>query len=205
MDQAPRFGVQFMKVFPLPQEVASHDPGLRTIHWLMAALIFVALPLGVWASLLPSGGTARVEILFFHKSIGVTVLGLIALRIVWRLIAGAPAYAEPLGKLAQVASRAGHFALYALMIAMPVSGYLGSTAGGRAVSWFGLFELPRLVAKDRGLAVAAGWAHLVFAWMLAFALAAHLGAVVWHAMIKRDSVLTRMWPSFRPASSGGAS
>jgi cytochrome b561 len=91
------------------------------------------------------------------------------------------------------------------MIAMPVSGYLGSTAGGRAVSWFGLFELPRLVAKDRGLAVAASWAHLVFAWMLAFALAAHLGAVVWHAMIKRDSVLTRMWPSFRPASSGGAS
>jgi cytochrome b561 len=60
-----------MKV--LPQEVASHDPGLRTIHWLMAALIFVTLPLGVWASLLPSGGGARIETLFFHKSIGVTV------------------------------------------------------------------------------------------------------------------------------------
>jgi cytochrome b561 len=91
------------------------------------------------------------------------------------------------------------------MIAMPVSGYLGSIAGGRPVSWFGLFELPRLVAKDRVLAVAANWAHLVFAWMLVFALAAHLGAVVWHSVIKRDSVLTRMWPSFRPASSGGAS
>ena len=193
-----------MKVFPLPGEVAAYDPGLRTIHWLMAALIFVTLPLGVWASLLPSGGEVRIEILFFHKSIGVTVLGLIVLRIVWRLIAGAPAYTEPLGKLTQVASRAGHFALYALMIAMPVSGYLGSTAGGRAVSWFGLFELPRLVAKDRSLAVAASGAHLVFAWMLAFVLAAHLGAVVWHAMIKRDSVLTRMWPSFQASSGGGA-
>jgi cytochrome b561 len=135
----------------------------------------------------------------------VTVLGLVALRIVWRLTVGAPAYAEPLGKLTQVAARAGHLALYALMIAMPVSGYLGSTAGGRAVSWFGLLELPRLVAKDRNLAVAASWAHLVFAWMLAFVLATHLSAVVWHAMIKRDSVLTRMWPSFRPASSSGAS
>ncbi len=173
-----------MKVFPAPQEVASHDPGLRAIHWLMAALIFVTLPLGVWASLLPGGDGTRIRILFFHKSIGVTILGLIALRIVWRLIVGAPAYAEPLGKLTQVASRAGHFALYGLMIAMPVSGYLGSTAGGHAVSWFGLFELPRLVAKDRSLTVAASWAHLVFAWMLAFALAAHLGAVVWHAMIK---------------------
>ena len=194
-----------MKAFPPPRELAAYDPGLRTLHWLMAALIFVALPLGVWASLLPSGDGVRVEILFFHKSIGVTVFGLIALRIVWRLIVGAPAYAEPLGKVIRVASRAGHLALYALMIAMPVSGYLGSTAGGRAVSWFGLLELPRLVAKDRSLAVAASWAHLVFAWMLAFVLATHLSAVVWHAMIKRDSVLTRMWPSFRPASSSGAS
>jgi cytochrome b561 len=73
-----------MKVFPLPQQVASHDAGLRAIHWLMAALIFVTLPLGVWASLLPGGDRARVEILFFHKSIGVTVFGLIAVRIVWR-------------------------------------------------------------------------------------------------------------------------
>jgi cytochrome b561 len=190
-----------MKVFPLPREVAAYDPGLRTIHWLMAALIFVALPLGVWAALLPGGDRTRVQILFFHKSIGVTVFGLVALRIMWRLIVGAPAYAEPLGKFIHVASRAGHLALYALMIAMPVSGYLGSIAGGRAVSWFGLFELPRLVAKDSLLAVAASRAHLLFAWMLAFLLAAHLSAVVWHAMIKRDSVLTRMWPSFRPASS----
>jgi cytochrome b561 len=91
------------------------------------------------------------------------------------------------------------------MIAMPVSGYIGSTAGGRPVFWFGLFELPKLVAKDRSVAVAAGWAHWVFAWMLAFVLAAHLGAVVWHAAINRDSVLTRMWPSFRPAPRKGTS
>ena len=62
---------------------------------------------------------------------------------------GAPGYAEPLGKLTQVASRAGHFALYGLAIAMPVSGYLGSTAGGTRFHGSGLFELPRLVAKDR--------------------------------------------------------
>ena len=72
-----------MKAFPTPRAVASYHPGLRTIHWLMAALIFVALPLGVWASLLPGGDATRVKILFFHKSIGVTVFGLIALRIVW--------------------------------------------------------------------------------------------------------------------------
>jgi cytochrome b561 len=194
-----------MKTFPPPRAAPVHNPGLRALHWLMAALIFVALPLGVWASFLPGGSRTRVEVLFFHKSIGVTVLALVALRIVWRLIVGAPAYAEPLGTAIQAASRAGHLALYALMVAMPVSGYLGSTAGGKAVSWFGLFELPRLVAKDRSLAVTAGWAHFVFAWTLAFVLAAHLSGVVWHAAIKRDSVLTRMWPSYRPASSSARS
>jgi cytochrome b561 len=203
--QISRQVVEFMKAFSPPNVVAVHHPGLRTIHWLMAALIFVALPLGVWASFLPGGDGTRIEILFFHKSIGVTVLGLIALRIVWRLVVGAPAYAEPLGRLIEAASRAGHLALYALMVAMPVSGYVASTAGGKAVSWFGLFELPRLLAKDKSLAVAANWAHLAFAWMLAFVLATHLAAVVWHASIRRDSVLTRMWPSFRPASSGRAS
>jgi cytochrome b561 len=187
-----------MKALPPLRGVAVYDPGPRAIHWLMAALIFVALPLGVWASLLPRGGM-RSEILFFHKSIGVTVLGLVALRIAWRLIVGAPAYAEPLGRLTRVASRAGHLALYALMIAMPVSGYLTSTAGGAEVPWFGLFDLPRLVGKDRFLDEAAGWAHFAFAWTIAFVLAAHLGAVFWHAAIKRDTILTRMWPSYRPA------
>ena len=114
----------------------------------MAALIFVALPLGVWASELPRGET-RSEILFVHKSIGVTVLCLVALRIVWRLIAGAPAYSEPLGRLTHAAAHAGHLALYALMIAMPVSGYLTSTAGGNEISWFGLFSLPRLVPQGQ--------------------------------------------------------
>ena len=150
-------------------------------------------------------GETRSEILFVHKSIGVTVLGLVALRIVWRLIVGAPAYSEPLGRLTHAAARAGHFVLYALMIAMPVSGYLTSTAGGNEISWFGLFSLPRLVGKDKFLDEAASWAHLTFAWVIAFVLAAHLGAVVWHAVVRRDSVLTRMWPRYRPASIGGKS
>jgi cytochrome b561 len=142
----------------------------------------------------------RSEVLFFHKSFGVTVLRLIALRIVWRLIAGAPEYVEPLGRLTHAAARAGHLALYVLMIAMPVSGYLTSTAGGHEVSWFGLFSLPSLVGKDKFLDETTSWAHLVFAWAIGIVLAGHLGAVVWHAGIKHDWVLTRMWPSYRPVS-----
>jgi cytochrome b561 len=188
-----------MKAFQPPREIAVYHSGLRALHWLMAALIFTALPLGVWASQLQHGSKTRSEILFFHKSIGVTVLGLVVIRIVWRLVAGAPDYAEPLGRLVSVASRSGHLALYALMIAMPVSGYLTSTASGSPLPWFGLFSLPRLVAKDKSLAEATSWAHFIFAWTLAFVLAAHLVAVIWHAAIKRDTILTRMWPRYRPS------
>src|SRR5271155_1364995 len=136
-----------MKVFPPPRAAAVYPPGLRLLHWLMAALIFVGFPLGVWASLVPRG-PQRSEILFFHKSIGMTVLCLVALRIVWRLIVGAPVYAEPLGRLIHTAARCGHLTLYALMIAMPVSGYVGSAAGGHEAEWFGLFTFPNLLPKD---------------------------------------------------------
>jgi cytochrome b561 len=118
---------------------------------------------------------------------------------------GRAAYSEPLGRLVHAAARTGHLALYVLMIAMPVTGYLTSTAGGNEVSWFGLFNLPRLVGKDKFLDEAASWAHLVFAWAIAVVIALHLGAVVWHAGVKRDAVLTRMWPRYRPASIGGSS
>ena len=178
--------------------VAVYNPLLRAIHWLMAALIFIALGLGVWSTQLPRD-EFRSEVLFFHKSIGVTLLALVALRIAVRVATGAPPYARPLGWFVHTVAKAGHLTLYALMIALPVTGYLTSTAGGNGVSYFGLFALPNLVAKDPAVRTAASQAHYLFACALAVALALHLAAVFWHARVKRDTVLTRMWPRFRPA------
>jgi cytochrome b561 len=141
-------------------------------------------------------------VLFVHKSFGITVLALVVLRIVIRLIVGAPAYVRPLGRLVHGAAGAGHLALYALMIAMPVSGYLSSVAGGHGVSFFGLFDLPNLVPENKALDDAASQAHFVFAWALGVTLGLHLAAVVWHARVKRDEVLTRMWPRFQPRPAG---
>ncbi len=182
-----------MKAFPPPRIVEVYSPALRVLHWLMAALIFTALGLGVWATQLPRGRLLS-EVLFVHKSFGVTVLALIVLRVAVRLVVGAPAYAERLGRLTHAASKAGHLALYALMIAMPVTGYLTSSAGGHEVSFFGLFDLPNLVGKNEALDAAASQAHFVFAWAIGILLALHLAAVFWHARAKRDTVLTRMWP-----------
>jgi cytochrome b561 len=85
---------------------------------------------------------------------------------------------------------------------MPVSGYLSSVAGGHGVSFFGLFDLPNLVPENKALDDAASQAHFVFAWALGVTLGLHLAAVVWHARVKRDEVLTRMWPRFQPRPAG---
>ena len=188
-----------MKINPHSRFVAVYHPALRLLHWLMAALIFIALGLGLTAKELPRG-SLRSDILFAHKSIGLTILMLAVVRVVTRLSVGAPPYAVPLGKLTQAAANAGHLALYALMFAMPISGYILSGASGADVPWFGVFHAPIVVPLDDSLAQAGKRAHFIFAWTIAFVLAAHLAAVVWHARFKRDTVLTRMWPSFRPRS-----
>lgn len=165
---------------------------LRILHWVMAAIIFTAIALGVIAALLPRGVSPRVEMLTVHKSLGMTALGLIVLRAVWRLVVGAPPYAAALGAFNRFGAHAAHVALYALMIAMPVTGYVDSVIGGHPTSWFGLFDWPALVARNDSLAHAAGILHFWSAWALGAVLALHIAAVAWHVWAKRDGVFARM-------------
>lgn len=174
---------------------ARYDATLRMLHWFMAAIILVAIALGVVAALLPRGAAPRAELLTIHKSLGMTALVLIALRVVWRPIVGAPPYSAAIGAVSRVGAHAAHAALYALMIAMPVSGYLNSVAGGHAAPWFGLFEFPALVGKNEALAHRASIAHYWLAWAIGVVLALHLAAVAWHVWVKRDDVFARMWPA----------
>jgi cytochrome b561 len=186
-----------MKSFPPSQFVAVYHPFLRTLHWLMGALIFVALGLGVRSTQLPRGAT-RSDVLFVHKSLGVAVLALIVVRIVARLALGSPAYAVALDRMTHAAARGAHLLLCALMFAMPVTGYLTSTAGGHDVSFLGLVSLPDLVGRSQAIDEGASQAHFVFACVIGALITLHLIAAVWHARIKRDAVLTRMWPRFQP-------
>lgn len=181
------------------QVVAVYHPAFRTLHWLMAVLIVVALGLGVWRSLLPKGDL-RSELMFIHKSVGFAILALVAVRIVARLALGAPAEAEPQGLAAGLAAKGGHLLLYALMIAMPLTGWVSSSAADRELPFFGLFSLPPIVGPDKALSAQAAQAHYVFAWAIVALIALHLAAVVWHAWIRRDTVLTRMWPRFVPSA-----
>ena len=179
---------------------ARYDATLRILHWAMAAIILIAIAFGVVASLLPRGASPRVELLTIHKSLGMTALVLIVLRVGWRSSVGAPPYPAGLGVLSRLGAHAAHVALYALMIAMPVTGYVESVAGGHEAPWFGLFDWPMLIARNDALADTAGFVHYGLAWAIGAVVALHLAAAAWHAWVKRDDVFARMWP----ARAGGA-
>lgn len=141
----------------------SYDGVQRSFHWIMAALILGALAIGFVVYFVVGDGPLRVPMLTIHKSLGMTALILGALRIVYRLSVGAPPYAVPLGRLIHKASQAGHLALYALMLATPIVGYIASSAGGYEISWFGLFDFPgwrraTTPSCKKPLACISGWA-----------------------------------------------
>jgi cytochrome b561 len=172
---------------------SSYSAPLRVVHWLMAAIIFAALGLGVWASYLPHGTPLRAELLNLHKSFGLTALALIVLRVIVRHTSPAPAYVPALSRLNRVVAASAHGLLYLAMIALPVSGYIHSAAGGHDFYWFGLFPTPDLIGRDPAADKLGAQVHYVWAWGIGALLGAHLLAVAWH-VIRRDRVLQRMWP-----------
>jgi cytochrome b561 len=164
----------------------------RLLHWTMAGLIFAAIGLGAVSAYLPVGQEPRKSLLELHKSLGFTIFALLLIRIVWRLLTGEPGYRQPLDRLTRLASRAGHGALYVLMLLMPVTGYLFSAAGGYSLPWFGLFQWPRLLPRDKGVAEWGEFLHDRGAWVIAAVILLHLAAVAYHHWVKRDEVLSRM-------------
>jgi cytochrome b561 len=178
----------------VPEARHNYDLAQRGFHWVMAVIIFAAIALGVRAGLLPAGVGIRPQLLDVHKSLGVTALILVLFRVVYRPLRGEPEYREPPDALTHAAAQAAHWALYALMIFMPVTGYVFSAGGGHDLPFFGLFEWPSVVPRDRAMAQFAQGLHYAGAWMIGALLALHILAVIWHVWIRRDEVLARMWP-----------
>lgn len=166
----------------------------RGLHWLMAAVILAAFALGVWSAYLVVGSPFRRALLDIHKSLGMTALVLLGLRVVCRLALGEPPYREPLDRLSRIGAHLAHGALYLMMLYMPLSGYLFSAAGGYSLPWFGLFSWPRLLPRDKTAAALGQTLHHWGAWIIGALLVLHGMAVVWHVFVKKDEVLSRMAP-----------
>ncbi len=172
-----------------------YDRVQRAFHWVMAAIIFTAIALGISISYLDRSNPLKGSLLLVHKSLGLTVLILVIARVAYRLIVGKPPYQQPLPRFNRIGSTAAHLLLYGLMIFMPVSGYVFTGAGGHPLPFFGLFDWPNVVPKDKALSQFAGAFHYWGAWIICSVLIVHVLAVAWHSWIKKDEVLARMLPA----------
>ena len=161
------------------------------LHWIVAAIVFAQFALGwLMQEIAKQPPGPRAYAFNVHKSIGLTILALMLVRIAWRLSHPAPAL-PAMPRWQARAALANHFLLYALLVVMPLAGYLGSAFSGYPVRFFGIV-LPAWAPKSEAMKQAMSEVHLVGAWLLAAAVLLHLAAVVKHAMVDRDGLLARM-------------
>ena len=163
------------------------------LHWTIALLVVAIATIGLLMVEMPNT-PRKIEIYAIHKSLGLTILALVVLRLGWRLHAGRPAPVAGTPRWQQRIATLTHGALYLLLLAMPLSGWLFNSAAGYPLQWFGLFNLPALAAEDRGLRELAGSIHEAGFWLLLTLVIAHAGAAVYHHVFLQDATLTRMLP-----------
>lgn len=162
------------------------------LHWVIVGLLIVQVTLGKIADDLPLG-LDKLVTLARHKSFGITILGLAAVRLAWRLV-DRPPPPPPMPHWQLVAARLSHAAFYVLLFALPVTGWLMSSASNYPVSWFGLVQLPDFVAPDEGLKHLLEEIHETLVKVLIALTILHVVAALKHQFIDRDGLLLRMLP-----------
>ena len=177
---------------PSPAAKTRYDGVAIGLHWLLALLIIGAFCMGLYMTSLPFS-PQRLKLFSWHKWAGISILGLSALRLLWRLT-HRPPQALP-GPAWQVrAAHLTHRLMYLLFFAIPLVGWLYTSAAGVSVVLFGVLPLPDLVAPDKALADSLKPLHAVLAFALAGLVALHVLATLKHQLIDHDGLLRRMWP-----------
>ena len=171
----------------------SYTATAKALHWGMAVLLVGTLALGIYMHELPLS-PEKLQFYSWHKWAGVTVFVLVVVRAAWRFTHRPPPLPDGMAPRLQRLAHAGHALLYALMLAIPVSGWLMSSAKGFQTVWFGILPLPDLVPKDRALGHLLGEVHEWLAMLFIAVLVLHVAAAFKHHFIDRDDILRRMLP-----------
>jgi cytochrome b561 len=183
----------------IPVENTASRYGLLAIvlHWAMALIILALVAMGLYMVRLPDVGFNKEKILLiiWHKEFGVLALMLFLLRFAWRFGGILPRLVEGFPEWQQVAARFVHLCFYALMFALPMSGWLMSSAAGIPVSFFGLFYLPDLIGYDDYRFQKLITIHHWLGYALIPFIFVHAGAALGHHFVYRDETLRRMLPS----------
>ena len=182
-------------------ERVSYGSVAITLHWLTAALIFGNLLLGLSMVDLPFS-PRKLQWYIWHKWVGITVFLLTSVRLGWRAVHPAPPLvAMPAWQ--RTAASVSHKLLYALLLLIPVSGWLYSSATGVQVVYLGVVPLPNLLPKDKALADILRTVHVALNFTLFSLVCVHAGAALKHHFVDRDTVLTRMLPRSQAKGDAG--
>jgi cytochrome b561 len=174
-------------------------PVSQLLHWVIVLLLLVVATIGLLLESVPTS-PKYFWVFDLHKSIGLTVLALAVLRIVWRLVAGAPASLPGTPAWQARLASLTHWLLYAMILAVPLSGWLYDSASGlRPLRWFGLFDVPRLSRPDEGLRELGHESHELLFWVLVALVILHVAAAFYHHLFRHDATLQRMLPRRRHA------
>jgi cytochrome b561 len=174
-----------------PGQHKQFTPLARLLHWSMAALIVAMLFIG--AGMIAGAPEQYSALVRVHKSIGITLLLLAAIRLIYRLLHPAPPLPADLPAMQKFAAYASHLLLYALMFALPIIGWTMLSAEGYPILIYGgLLQLPPLMHADAMSYAHLRSAHALLAYLLFFTVLAHLGAALFHGLIRGDGVLSSM-------------
>ena len=164
------------------------------LHWLIGLALLGQIVFGFSLDdLAPRGTPGRAAVINLHKSFGVVLGLLIVARLAWRLAHKPPALPLSLPAWQQKAATLGHSALYACMVVMPLSGYIGSNFSKHGIKFFGIAarpwgpDLPAVYGFFNGL-------HIATAWIFTLLIVGHVAAVAKHGLIDRDGLFSRIWP-----------
>lgn len=170
-----------------------YDAAARLLHWLVAGMIVLQYVLAKMAEAADEDGSKFRELVLLanHKSVGLTILAVAAVRLGWRFFHKPPP-PLPMPQWQRMAAGFSHGAFYALMFIMPITGWLMSSAANISVSWFNLFQLPDFVGPDDALESLFESVHEILAKVLFVLALVHVGAALKHSVFDRDEALRRI-------------
>jgi len=171
----------------------------RLLHWTMAILILAMLFIGIG---MVSSDDRYGALVAIHRPLGILILVLVAVRLVYRLFNPPPPLPRAIPRPIKLVAHLSHYALYALMFAVPIVGWSMLSAGGYPIVLAGALRLPPILPHDLAVYAILREAHTVLAILLFLTFLAHLGAALAHALIFRDGVFESM-AALRPTRREG--
>src|SRR6185503_6970490 len=156
----------------------------KLLHWLVAICVLTTAPVAI-AMVRVSQGPTQDALYNFHKSLGVLILILMILRLINRLVVGAPIADPGIEPWQKTVSSIVHTSLYVLLLAMPIVGYIANSVYGASTPFFGLFDLPPIAGKNEALATQLFTIHRWVGWLVIVLVLTHVSAALYHYFIRR--------------------